>query len=52
MKRMKEYHKATLPNEDVVESDPSTTKAYLENEEEDNPTIGDMIGDKLKNLKL
>ncbi len=28
------------------------TKAYLENEEEDNPTIGDMIGDKLKNLKL
>ena len=40
--------KATLPNEDVVESDPSTTKAYLENEEEDNPTIGDMIGDKLK----
>lgn len=44
--------KATLPNEDVVESDPSTTKAYLENEEEDNPTIGDMIGDKLKNLKL
>ncbi|MDI1890403.1 hypothetical protein QI498_12200, partial [Staphylococcus aureus] len=24
----------------------------LENEEEDNPTIGDMIGDKLKNLKL
>ncbi len=26
--------KATLPNEDVVESDPSTTKAYLENEEE------------------
>ncbi len=44
--------KATLPNEDVVESDPSTTKAYLESEEEDNPTIGDMIGDKLKNLKL
>nr|WFO06545.1 30S ribosomal protein S1 [Staphylococcus aureus] len=44
--------KATLPNEDVVESDPSTTKVYLESEEEDNPTIGDMIGDKLKNLKL
>jgi hypothetical protein len=36
------YKKATLPNEDVVESDPSTTKAYLESEEEDNPTIGDM----------
>ncbi len=31
--------KATLPNEDVVESDPSTTKAYLENEEEDNEQL-------------
>lgn len=44
--------KATLPNEDVIESDPATTEAYLDNEDEDNPTIGDMIGDKLKNLKL
>ena len=44
--------KATLPNGRCCWKWSFTTKAYLESEEEDNPTIGDMIGDKLKNLKL
>lgn len=45
--------KATLPNEDVVESDASTTQSYLNNEtDEDNPTLGDVFGDKFKDLKF
>jgi len=43
--------KATLPNEDVIESDEATTQSYLSNEtDEDNPTLGDVFGDKFKNL--
>lgn len=46
--------KATLPNEDVAESDDATTKAYLDSndEDEDNPTLGDVFGDKLKDFKF
>lgn len=45
--------KATLPNEDVVESDASTTQSYLNNDtNEDNPTLGDVFGDKFKDLKF
>ncbi|MEB7381196.1 30S ribosomal protein S1 [Staphylococcus warneri] len=45
--------KATLPNEDVVESDASTTQSYLNNDtDEDNPTLGDVFGDKFKDLKF
>ncbi|MGX0244960.1 small subunit ribosomal protein S1 [Staphylococcus hominis] len=45
--------KATLPNEDVIESDEATTQSYLSNEtDEDNPTVGDVFGDKFKNLKF
>lgn len=46
--------KATLPNEDVVESDDETTKSYLDtsDDEEDNPTLGDVFGDKLKDFKF
>ncbi|MHB7919369.1 30S ribosomal protein S1 [Staphylococcus hominis] len=45
--------KATLPNEDVIESDKATTQSYLSNEtDEDNPTLGDVFGDKFKNLKF
>lgn len=45
--------KATLPKEDVVESDDATTQSYLSNDSnEDNPTLGDVFGDKFKNLKF
>jgi len=46
--------KATLPNEDVVESDDETTKSYLDtsDDEEYNPTLGDVFGDKLKDFKF
>mgnify|MGYP002715402702 FL=1 len=45
--------KATLPNEDVIESDDATTQSYLSNDtDEDNPTLGDVFGDKFKNLKF
>lgn len=45
--------KATLPNEDVIESDEATTQSYLSNEtDEDNLTLGDVFGDKFKNLKF
>ena len=45
--------KATLPNEDVIESDEATTQSYLSNEtDEDNPTLGDVFGGKFKNLKF
>lgn len=45
--------KATLPNEDVIESDEATTQSYLFHEtDEDNPTLGDVFGDKFKNLKF
>ena len=45
--------KATLPKEDVIESDESTTQSYLENNnDEDNPTLGDVFGDKFKDLKF
>lgn len=46
--------KATLPTEDVIESDEETTESYLssKSEDEDNPTIGDVFGDKLKDFKF
>ncbi|PTI69654.1 30S ribosomal protein S1 [Staphylococcus succinus] len=46
--------KATLPSEDVIESDKETTKSYLDSssDEEDNPTLGDVFGDKLKDFKF
>src|SRR5699024_10269956 len=46
--------KETLPNEDVVESDDETTKSYLDtsDDEEYNPTLGDVFGDKLKDFKF
>lgn len=45
--------KATLPKEDVVESDDATTQSYLSNDSnEDNPTLGDVFGDKFKDLKF
>lgn len=45
--------KATLPDENVVESDSETTQSYLDNnEDEDNPTLGDVFGDKLKDIKF
>ncbi|UDI78240.1 30S ribosomal protein S1 [Staphylococcus taiwanensis] len=45
--------KATLPNENVIESDDATTQSYLSNDnDEDNPTLGDVFGDKFKNLKF
>ncbi|ASE36108.1 MULTISPECIES: 30S ribosomal protein S1 [Staphylococcus] len=46
--------KATLPAEDVIESDEETTESYLssKSEDEDNPTIGDVFGDKLKDFKF
>ncbi|GGB80440.1 MULTISPECIES: 30S ribosomal protein S1 [Staphylococcus] len=46
--------KATLPDENVVESDSETTQSYLDhgNDDEDNPTLGDVFGDKLKDIKF
>ncbi|KXA37361.1 putative ribosomal protein S1 [Staphylococcus lugdunensis] len=45
--------KATLPNEDVIESDEATTQSYIDNDsDDDNPTLGDMFGDKFKDLKF
>ena len=46
--------KATLPDENVIESDRETTQSYLNNnsEDEDNPTLGDVFGDKLKDFKF
>lgn len=46
--------KATLPAEDVIESDEETTESYRssKSEDEDNPTIGDVFGDKLKDFKF
>ncbi|MCH8671381.1 30S ribosomal protein S1 [Staphylococcus lugdunensis] len=45
--------KATLPNEDVIESDEVTTQSYIDNDsDDDNPTLGDMFGDKFKDLKF
>ncbi|MGX0210497.1 30S ribosomal protein S1 [Staphylococcus cohnii] len=45
--------KATLPDENVAESDNETTQSYLDNnEDEDNPTLGDVFGDKLKDIKF
>ncbi|RIP26867.1 S1 RNA-binding domain-containing protein, partial [Staphylococcus gallinarum] len=46
--------KATLPNENVIESDSETTQSYLDNgsDDEDNPTLGDVFGDKLKDFKF
>ena len=45
--------KATLPDENVVESDSETTQSYLDNnEDEDSPTLGDVFGDKLKDIKF
>ena len=38
---------------DVVESDDATTQSYLSNDSiEDNPTLGDVFGDKFKDLKF
>ncbi|ETJ15605.1 30S ribosomal protein S1, partial [human gut metagenome] len=37
--------KATLPKENVIESDASTTQSYLEDDnDEDKPTLGDVFG--------
>lgn len=46
--------KATLPDKNVVESDSETTQSYLDhgNDDEDNPTLGDVFGDKLKDIKF
>ncbi len=45
--------KATLPKENVIESDASTTQSYLEDDnDEDKPTLGDVFGDKIKDLKF
>ncbi|MEB6169396.1 30S ribosomal protein S1 [Staphylococcus pseudoxylosus] len=46
--------KATLPDENVIESDSETTQSYLNDtsEDEDNPTLGDVFGDKLKDFKF
>lgn len=45
--------KATLPNKDVIESDEATTQSYIDNDsDDDNPTLGDMFGDKFKDLKF
>lgn len=46
--------KATLPNENVIESNSETTQSYLDNgsDDEDNPTLGDVFGDKLKDFKF
>lgn len=46
--------KATLEAENVVESDSATTKSYLESgsDDDDNPTLGDVFGDKLKDFKF
>lgn len=46
--------KATLPDENIIESDSETTQSYLNDnsEDEDNPTLGDVFGDKLKGFKF
>ncbi|AID42741.1 30S ribosomal protein S1 [Staphylococcus xylosus] len=46
--------KATLPDENIIESDSETTQSYLNDnsEDEDNPTLGDVFGDKLKDFKF
>ncbi|SCT80637.1 30S ribosomal protein S1 [Staphylococcus xylosus] len=46
--------KATLPDENIIESDSETTRSYLNDnsEDEDNPTLGDVFGDKLKDFKF
>lgn len=50
--------KATLPNDEAddhnQESDKQTTQSYLDNssDEDDNPTLGDVFGDKLKDFKF
>lgn len=46
--------KATLPDENVIESDSETTQSYLNDtsEDEDTPTLGDVFGDKLKDFKF
>ena len=45
--------KATLPKENVIESDASTTQSYLEDDnDEDKPTLGDVFGINLKTLSF
>ncbi len=45
--------RSTLPKENVIESDASTTQSYLEDDnDEDKPTLGDVFGDKFKDLKF
>ncbi|WP_226386319.1 30S ribosomal protein S1 [Staphylococcus sp. Marseille-Q1834] len=45
--------KATLPKGDLIESDEATTQSYLSNDtDDDNPTLGDVFGDKFKDLKF
>ncbi|MEB7718468.1 30S ribosomal protein S1 [Staphylococcus xylosus] len=46
--------KATLPDENIIESDSETAQSYLNDnsEDEDNPTLGDVFGDKLKDFKF
>lgn len=53
---MKEFHyqsKQRYLKENVIESDASTTQSYLEDDnDEDKPTLGDVFGDKFKDLKF
>ncbi|ALN76457.1 MULTISPECIES: 30S ribosomal protein S1 [Staphylococcus] len=47
--------KAALPQEETNEASEETTKSYTqssEDENENNPTLGDVFGDKLKDLNL
>lgn len=50
--------KATLPNEESddhsQESNNEETQSYLDSssDEDDNPTLGDVFGDKLKDFKF
>ena len=55
MKIMKEFHYQSKQHyqKNVIESDASTTQSYLEDDnDEDKPTLGDVFGDKFKDLKF
>lgn len=45
--------KAALPEEEVLQIDDDESRDYIENnDDDDNPTLGEVFGDKLKNLKF
>ena len=45
--------KAAVPEEEVLQIDDDESRDYIENsDDDDNPTLGEMFGDKLKNLKF